>query len=80
MIPPPAPTTYYGYDANGDLKYVTDALGDAPVAGQPDADHTTRFLYDGPNRQTRVLDALDAEPTDSPYYESLPYATHALSR
>ena len=39
------PTTYYGYDANGNLRWVTDPLGDAPVSGVPDADHTTSYEY-----------------------------------
>ena len=50
-----APTTYYGYDANGNLKYVTDPLN---TAGAEDTSHTTWYFYDGLNRQTCVIDAL----------------------
>ncbi len=54
--------TYYGYDSNGNLKYVTDALGAAPNAttSVPDAAHTTWYFYDGLNRLTYTFDALAA--------------------
>ena len=48
------PATYYGYDSNGNLRYVTDAKGTIAM----DAAHTTWYCYDKLNRQTLVVDAL----------------------
>ena len=57
------PTTYYGYDANSNLVYVTDPLGSAPdTNGVPDRVYTTWYRYDKLNRQTAVIDALDTDP------------------
>ena len=55
-----SPHTYFGYDAVGNLWYETDPLGSGP--GDPD--HTTWYRYDDLNRQTEVIDALDADPAD----------------
>ena len=63
--------TYYGYDSNGNLKYVTDPLGSGPA----DPAHTTWYYYDALNRQTCVIDAL-ADKTIAPQsYNDLPPAT-----
>jgi YD repeat-containing protein len=72
-----SPTTYYGYDANGNLKYVTDPRGAAPTSGSLDTTFTTYYFYDALNRQVCTLDALssldytitnlpDAMPTTNP--------------
>ena len=53
-----APITYYGYDAAGNLAYVTDALGSGPA----DPAHTTWYFYDDWNRKTLVVDALANMP------------------
>ena len=51
------PTTFYGYDAAGNLRYVTDPR--AAVAG--DATFTTWIFYDGLNRKTAVVNAMGAD-------------------
>ena len=48
------PTTHYGYDAAGNLRYSTDPRGAA--AGDPG--FTTWLFYDGLGRQTATVDAL----------------------
>ena len=48
------PKTYYGYDADGNLKYVTDPLG----SGKLDTAHTTYYFYDTLNRQVCTIDPL----------------------
>ena len=59
------PITYYGYDADGNLQYVTDPRGDVGIdnvhssqAGAGDPYYTTWYFYDGLDRQTCVVDAL----------------------
>ncbi|MCE5268857.1 MAG: autotransporter-associated beta strand repeat-containing protein [Planctomycetaceae bacterium] len=44
------PTTYYGYDADGNLAWTTDARGSAAQ----DPDHTTTYNYDEAGRLIRV--------------------------
>ncbi len=53
-----SPTTCYGYDANGNLQYVTSPLGGDPK----DSDYTTWYAYDALNRQIAVIDPVDADP------------------
>ena len=56
------PTTYYGYDANGNVKYTTTPMGDPGAgmggtgAGYPA--YTTWYFYDGLNRQICVIGPL----------------------
>ena len=52
-----APTTFYGYDAAGNLKFTTDPRGDTGVggAGSGDPNYTTWYFYDVLNRQTWVV-------------------------
>jgi len=47
--------TYFDYDTNGNLKYVTDALN---TTGRGDTSHTTWYFYDTLNRQVCVIDPL----------------------
>ena len=43
-----SPTTYYGYDADGNLEYVTDPRGAGnALAGTTVANYTTWYFYDG---------------------------------
>ena len=60
-----APTTYYGYDPNGNLKYVTDTLN---TTGRGDTSHTTWYFYDNLNRQVCIIDPRgnDYSLTSSP--------------
>ena len=56
-----APTTYYGYDADGNLQYVTDPRGDYNVdnsgeAGPGDPNYTTTYVYDALNRKIEEID------------------------
>lgn len=55
---PTSPTTYYGYDADGNLKWTTNPRGatDAGGAGQGDWNYTTWYFYDGLNREICVVD------------------------
>ena len=48
-----ASTTLYGYDAQGNLQYVTDALGTS--LGDPN--HSTTYQYDKLGRKTAMLQA-----------------------
>ena len=53
------PTTYYGYDLDGNLKYTTSpSSSDTPTQGPGDPQNTTWYFYDALNRQTCVIDAL----------------------
>ena len=45
------PTTYYGYDADSNLSWVTDARGSAAQ----DAAHTTNYVYDEADRLTQQI-------------------------
>ena len=54
QAPQGRPTTYFGYDAVGNLKYTTDPLGSEPA----DDEHTTWYFYDTWNRQVCTIDAL----------------------
>jgi YD repeat-containing protein len=53
-----SPTTYYGYDADGNLKYTTDPQGTPAAGGQGAADwnYTTWYFYDGLGREVCVID------------------------
>ncbi|MFM8892488.1 MAG: hypothetical protein ACKOTB_12850, partial [Planctomycetia bacterium] len=51
------PTTFYGYDAAGNLRYVTDPRGGN--AGAPE--FTTWTFYDGVGRVVAVVDPLGAD-------------------
>jgi RHS repeat-associated protein len=59
-----SPTTYYGYDLDGNLEYVTSPLGDVDAdttsghAGAGDPGYTTWYFYDGLGHQTLVVNAL----------------------
>jgi YD repeat-containing protein len=62
------PTTHYGYDAAGNLKFTTDPRG----AAAGDAGFTTWFFYDALGRQTATVDALGPDWTVTGTPESLP--------
>ena len=62
------PTTYYGYDTNGNLWYTTSPMGTSTPGP-----YTTWYFYDGLNRQTCVVDATadttfssDVTPSSQP--------------
>jgi RHS repeat-associated protein len=51
--------TYFGYDANGNLKYVTSSPSDGTASQGPgDTRFTTWYFYDTLNRQVCVIDPL----------------------
>lgn len=52
-----SPTTYYGYDADGNLKYVTTPMGatNAGGTGPGDWNYTTWYFYDSLDRQVCVI-------------------------
>jgi len=51
------PTTHYGYDSAGNLRFTTDPRGTS--AGDPG--FTTYFFYDALGRKTATVDALGAD-------------------
>jgi RHS repeat-associated protein len=55
---PISPTTYFGYDAVGNLKYTTDPRGatDAGGQGAGDPNYTTWYFYDDLNRQVCAIE------------------------
>jgi len=67
-----ASTTRYGYDAQGNLQYVTDALG----AFLGDPNHTTTYQYDKLGRITAMIQAepdglgLSTRPTTTYTYDA----------
>ncbi len=75
-----SPTTYYGYDADGNLKYVTDPRG-ATIAGGLGAGspgYTTWYYYDTLNRPVATIDAAAGLATDQGMAGSPPSPlTHA---
>ena len=62
------PTTSFGYDAAGNLRYVTDPRG----AAAGDASFTTWTFYDGLNRTTAVVDPLGTDWPVTALPETLP--------
>jgi uncharacterized delta-60 repeat protein/RHS repeat-associated protein len=53
-----SPRTYYGYDLNGNLKWVTDPRGNAPnpSTGALDWNYTTAYFYDALDRPACTID------------------------
>lgn len=62
------PTTHYGYDAAGNLRFRTDPRGGS--AGDPN--FTTWFFYDGLARPLATVDALGADWSPSAIPDGLP--------
>jgi uncharacterized delta-60 repeat protein/RHS repeat-associated protein len=64
-----SPMTYYGYDLNGNVVYVTDPLGatNANGTGPGDPNHTTWTSYDALNRPVRSVSALGKSANDTHY-------------
>jgi YD repeat-containing protein len=71
-----SPITYYGYDANGNLKFVTDPRGSGP--GDPQ--YTTWYFYDAMNRQVLVIDPLgeDFQLNSIPNVAPTPQPAHSV--
>ena len=76
------PTTYFGYDADGNVQYVTEPRGDSDVGGDGPGGgtFTTWYFYDGLDRKTCVVDAMagadylgasDATPLTQPNNSTL---------
>ena len=78
-----SPTTYYGYDEDGNLKYVTDPRGDTAAggAGAEDPNYTTWYFYDALDRQVCVIDALAGLSTTLGMAGAVPsgYAAYSTS-
>ena len=62
------PTTHYGYDAAGNLRFTTDPRG----ASAGDPGFTTWFFYDGLGRKTATVDALGPDWTVTAIPDALP--------
>ena len=52
-----AAATLYGYDPQGNLAYVTDALGTSIGTGADDPNHSTDYTYDAAGRKLTETDA-----------------------